>query len=76
MERVWQVVSVVQIVRQNFRALTKNVWIRVLEVKLAAKMPSVRWQTIKHSACARMDTKEIHGKVVSNTNVKRTAIAN
>lgn len=42
MEHVWQVVSVVLIVRQSVRALTRNVSIHVPEVKLAVKMPSVR----------------------------------
>lgn len=76
MEHVWQVASVARIVRENARALTRNVWIRVLEVRLAGKTLSVRWPTIKHSAFVRMDSKEIHGKVVCNTNVKRTKIAN
>lgn len=76
MEHVWQVVSAMLTVQENVRASTGNVWIHVLEEKLAERMPSVKWPTIKRSAYVPMDSKEIHGKAVCNTNVKRTKIAN
>lgn len=75
-ELAWQVAREIRTVLETDHALTESAWIHVREEKLAERMPFVKWLIIKHSACARMDSKVIHGTAACNTNVKRTQTVN
>lgn len=71
-EHVWQVARGIRTVLETDHASTESAWIHVQEEKLAERTPFVKWQIIKHFACAQMDSKVIHGMAVCNTNAKRT----